>query len=241
MIAVLSIISVVFLGVGVGINASNAPYLLSGYNTLSNKEREHFDLHSFLKFFKKAHVFLSMTTFFVGLFLWYVFPGDAAVYWLVFYPLLFYGCLLWRSKIFYAAGHTKPFSLYVGMVVIGLSVVGIAGGLYFAQLPNQLLITPDHIEITGAYGATVDRKTTQIYWVDSLPKLRKRINGVATQSLKKGYFLTAARKKIKVLMAAPAGKFLVFHTKGDALLYYQLPPKDEAAVRTALKQAGWTQ
>lgn len=239
MIVILLFLSVVFLGIGLLINPSNATYLLAGYNTLTPEKQARFALIPYLKFFKKVHIFLAFSTLFVGLFLHFTFPGDAVVYWLVFYPLVFYCYILWRSQKFYPDNGNKPFNLYVGMAVLGLSILGIAGGLFYAHQPNQLHISPDSIEITGAYGAHLDRKTTQVQWVDSIPKLRRRINGIATQRLKKGYFSTLSRKKIKVLISSRSGAFIVFRSKGEVPFYYQLPKNKAKAIYTELHQKGW--
>ena len=55
MILIFTIIflSLIFLGIAFGINKKNAKYLLAGYNTMSAKEQENFNLDGFLIFFKK--------------------------------------------------------------------------------------------------------------------------------------------------------------------------------------------
>lgn len=45
-------VSVLFYAIGYFINKENSKYLLSGYNTMSNEEREKFDIDGYLKIFK---------------------------------------------------------------------------------------------------------------------------------------------------------------------------------------------
>ena len=45
-------VSVLFYAIGYFINKENSKYLLSGYNTMSNEEREKFDIEGYLKIFK---------------------------------------------------------------------------------------------------------------------------------------------------------------------------------------------
>ena len=46
------LVSILFYAIGYFINKDNSKYLLSGYNTMSNEEREKFDIEGYLKIFK---------------------------------------------------------------------------------------------------------------------------------------------------------------------------------------------
>ena len=50
---ILGVLSITILLISCGyiINETNANYLLAGYNTMSKKEKENFDLKKYLKFF----------------------------------------------------------------------------------------------------------------------------------------------------------------------------------------------
>jgi hypothetical protein len=63
-------IDLVFVLIAYGVNEKNAKLLLAGYNTMSEKERKNFDLKSFLIYFKKFFINLSVypTIFFAGLY-----------------------------------------------------------------------------------------------------------------------------------------------------------------------------
>ncbi len=52
MASTITFVSVVFLSIGLGINKTNARYVLSGYNTMSQAKRDAFDIDRYLKFFK---------------------------------------------------------------------------------------------------------------------------------------------------------------------------------------------
>ena len=51
-IAVL-IADIIFISTALGLNKENAKYLLSGYNAMSKKERENFDIVNYLTLLKK--------------------------------------------------------------------------------------------------------------------------------------------------------------------------------------------
>ena len=52
MASTIAFVSVVFRSIGLGINKTNARYVLSGYNTMSQAKRDAFDIDRYLKFFK---------------------------------------------------------------------------------------------------------------------------------------------------------------------------------------------
>ena len=57
-IAVL-IADTIFIALALGLNKENAKYLLSGYNTMSKKERENFDIVNYLTLLKKFFLILA--------------------------------------------------------------------------------------------------------------------------------------------------------------------------------------
>jgi len=63
-------IDVVFIAIAYGVNEKNAKLLLAGYNTMSEQERKNFDLKSYLIYFKKFFINISIypTIFFTGLY-----------------------------------------------------------------------------------------------------------------------------------------------------------------------------
>ena len=60
-------VNVIFVVIAFGINKKNAKYLLAGYNTMSTRTREKFDIDGYLIFFKKY--FLQVAFFSTLIFL----------------------------------------------------------------------------------------------------------------------------------------------------------------------------
>tara|TARA_B100001094_G_scaffold178028_1_gene172050 strand:+ start:1218 stop:1541 length:324 start_codon:yes stop_codon:yes gene_type:complete len=56
------ITDLIFIAVALGINKNNAKYLLSGYNTMSKKEKDKFDLENYLVIFKRFFLILAATS-----------------------------------------------------------------------------------------------------------------------------------------------------------------------------------
>ena len=62
-----------FLGIPYVINESNAKYYLAGYNTLSEEDRENYDLKGYLVFQKKFLTFYSFITAFIFIIAYFIF------------------------------------------------------------------------------------------------------------------------------------------------------------------------
>ena len=60
-IAVL-IADTIFIALALGLNKENAKYILSGYNTMSKKERENFNIVNYLILFKKFFLILAASS-----------------------------------------------------------------------------------------------------------------------------------------------------------------------------------
>ena len=60
------------------VTESNADILLAGYNTMSKKEKEKFDLNGFLDFFKKFMVSVGVYSFVIYLLLYIFFSLEVA-------------------------------------------------------------------------------------------------------------------------------------------------------------------
>jgi hypothetical protein len=87
-IAVL-ISDIIFMAIALGLNKENAKYLLSGYNTMSKKERENFDIANYLILFKKFFLILAasstivftilinlLNAYLIIMLIWFVFKGN---------------------------------------------------------------------------------------------------------------------------------------------------------------------
>lgn len=56
------IIDTVLLAIAFGLTKENSKYLLSGYNTMSKKERDNFDIENYLTYLKRFFLLLTTTS-----------------------------------------------------------------------------------------------------------------------------------------------------------------------------------
>lgn len=71
---------VIFILIAFGVNESNAPYLLSGYNTLPKEKQAQYDLKNYLKFFKRFFIVMSVYTTLAYVVMYLIFGLLTAVY-----------------------------------------------------------------------------------------------------------------------------------------------------------------
>ena len=80
MIIAIIITNICFIGCAYMVNENNADMLLAGYNTMSKKEKESFDLKGYLIFFKKFFINLTIYTSLIFLFFYVAFDEITASY-----------------------------------------------------------------------------------------------------------------------------------------------------------------
>jgi len=125
MFIIILLMSGIFLLIGFAITEKNAKYLLSGYNTMSEKERARFDLSSFLEFFKIFHIGLAIVFLLTSLLLYFYAPEKMMALGMSILPVMGYLFLLWQSKNYYQEGKL-PILTKVGfgfLLVIGILLV----------------------------------------------------------------------------------------------------------------------
>jgi hypothetical protein len=86
------ITDLIFIAVTLGINKNNAKYLLSGYNTMSKKEKDKFDLENYFVTFKKFFLILAATSTVVFIILINLLNSKIAV---IFYSSYIIIMLIW--------------------------------------------------------------------------------------------------------------------------------------------------
>ena len=85
---------ILFILLALGLNKDNAKYLLSGYNTMSEKERKNYDIEGFLILFKKFFLILAGSSTIIFIILINLFDEKIA---LIVYSIYLTVMLIWLS------------------------------------------------------------------------------------------------------------------------------------------------
>lgn len=127
MIISILLISAFILLIGFGVTEKNAKYLLSGYNTMSSKERANFNLPNFLKFFKTFHILLAPIYLVICLLLYFFANEEIFALSISIIPIFAYIYLFWQSRHYHNSGKlpmlTKLWLFSLLFIGLGLVVV----------------------------------------------------------------------------------------------------------------------
>jgi len=119
MLVPISILSFIFILIAFLVTEKNAKYVLSGYNSMSEEERQNFDIQTYMPFFKKFHIFLGITLFIVSTFLYYFISDDWCGFFLGVYPILSYIYFVWKGSSFSKIKTRKQtFITYIAMILL---------------------------------------------------------------------------------------------------------------------------
>lgn len=219
MILVLLGLSLVFVAVGYIVTEKNAKNLLSGYNTMTEQERQAFDLLSYIPAFRKFHLFLGISLFFAGSAISILLGDSAAGIFMTVYPLLAYTWFIWTGKKFYTM--QSPKSYRIGLAILLIVLVFIIALFAVGLRENKISVTNEEIIIEGMYGEKISISEIEtICLTDSLPSISLRTNGFSLGSIQKGYFKTVNGEKVKLLLSAGSKPFLRIVKKTGEKLYF---------------------
>jgi len=173
----------VFLALlGLLLNENNAKYLLAGYNTASEKERENFDIKGYLKLFRNFHLFLGGSILVFGLATFYLIDRDWSSFFIGFYPILAYIYFIYRGRSFYK--DNKERSAKVGIYILMGCLALITVLFFYGFSEDSLIIKEDAIEIEGMYGIELERsEINKINLLDTLPGIGGKLNGFALSEI----------------------------------------------------------
>ncbi len=219
MILVLLGMSLVFAAIGYIITEKNAKNLLSGYNTMSEEDRQAFDIKSFIPAFRKFHLLLGISLFAVGTAILILIDEVATGIFMTVYPLLAYTWFIWIGKKYDNSQRSKWDR--IGIVILGLALIFVIILLAIGLRESKIIVTSEEISIEGIYGETISVSEIEtICLTDSLPLISLRTNGFSLGKIQKGYFKTLNREKVKLLLNTESKPFLRIEKKTGEKLYF---------------------
>lgn len=238
MIVPILILSAVFIAIAFIVNENNAKYLLSGYNTMSEIERQNFDIASYIPYFRNFHIFLGVTLLIISITVLYFVNSDWCGLFLGTYPILAYVFFIWKSNQFVKNKSNKQNIItYIAMSVMFLLSVVIIYEFKNGLKDNQILIGDKTIEITGEYGTEInvsDIKSIEL--LPKLPEISSKTNGFALETIKKGYFRTVNNENVKLLINSNKTPIIVLITNDNKKIYYSSKDKSNEEIYNELKK-----
>jgi hypothetical protein len=219
MIVGLSIVALVFLGISFIITHGNAAQLLSGYNTMSEQERENVDIIGYVTFFRKFYRVFSVVYFFGGAILFYFVNTDVAGVFMVIAPLVAVLIQSLKSATYTIENNNKSAKV-VGSLLVGIILL-VIGLLWLGYKENELVLENNDLKITGIYGETIPLNAIDsIALVNELPEISVKSNGFALGTASKGHFKTKDGEPVKLLINQKSGPYILIQKADNSKLYY---------------------
>lgn len=212
-------VSLLFIGIGFLVTENNAKYLLSGYNTLNEEERKHFDLKKYLPYFRKFHFALGVSLLILGLLLHYGISETASGIFLGVYPIIAYIYFILKSNTYWTGKKNRWNK--IGIYILIATLVLVIGLLAMGLKESKLQITQNKIEFQGVYGETLKpRDIKSIGLTNTLPKITSKSNGFALGDTRKGHFRTQDGEAVKLILNSNTKPYLLITKINNEKIYF---------------------
>lgn len=208
-----------FLIIGLVLTESNARYLLSGYNTLSETQRKKVDIKSYVPAFRKFHIFLAASFLIVGLIIAYVIGEDVAGIFMGVYPIVAYGYFMVISRKYFKGRNSRWQN--VGLIVMAGALIFVTGVFYTGLRESRIVLTDGEITLTGSYGETLRAAAIErVELVTGLPEITLKTNGFALGKVRKGYFKTDDGTIVKLILNKDQSSYLLLTKADHSMIYF---------------------
>lgn len=237
MIIVLTFLSLIFIAIGFIINVKNANYLLAGYNTMSEKEKQNIDIQSYVKYFRKFHLFLGVSIFIIGILINFYNP-DLSLVIVILYIVSAYLFLAWKSNQFLISKNKKQINKNrISIIVLAIVLVGLATMFTYDLRDNPMIFEKNYLKIEGSYGMEINyNEIKTIKLVNELPQISIKTNGFALKNVQKGYFKTKSGEKVKLYINSTQKPFIYITTQNGQKIYYSSKDKSNLDIFELLQK-----
>lgn len=199
MLFLIIFLGLLFLGIGFTLTEKNAPYLLSGYNTMSKEEQAEFDLETYVPAVRKFHFFLGLSTLVVGLGLHFWVSKNVGLTFAAIYPILAYIFFIAWSKKFESKSRRRLNNL--GVIALVLTGIGISFIFFRSFQETKIHIENTGVKFVGMYGEMIDfQDISKVESLQKLPKITAKLHGTAMEGIYKGKFNTSDEGIVKLLI-----------------------------------------
>lgn len=229
MIYIIIGLSVLFILVGFTVTEKNAKHLLSGYNTMSEEDREKVDLTAYIPYFRNFHFFLGITFFIFGASLTYFVGRNAGGLFLGIYPIVAYIYFIATSSK-YSKGLSTKWNKF-GIVILSITLVFVVGLFAYGYTENRISYDANYIEFSGSYGENISvDNIAKIELVNTLPKITSKTNGFAMGTVNKGYFRTKNGEIVKLILNSDQKPIILLTKTNGKKIYFSAETDDNQGI-----------
>jgi len=224
MIFVIIGIGVFIIAIGLIINVNNARTLLAGYNTMSEKERSNFDIHSYISHFRRFHLFLGISLTVIGVVLVLVFNEGVAGIFLAAYPTAAYIYFIGAGKKYMKGqiGKTQR----IAMVFLGFTLLVLFVIFWRGMRDNTMVVNEDGITIEGSYGQDYRWEDIRSAETGPIPEISSRVHGFSMGALRKGIYKTREGERVRLVLNSMEEPVLIIRLESGEHLFFSSSEED---------------
>ncbi|WP_156625966.1 DUF3784 domain-containing protein [Clostridium tertium] len=222
-IIIYSVISLLFIIIGLAVSKYKCYWLISGYNTASKVEKENMEIEEIAKHMSRMCYVISAILFLGGIITEYF--NFTIIPLVIILVMIVFGYLFYLQRF----DHNKK-SKAETVVLVVVSFITFAILIITFSLgnePNEIKITDSSIIIDGGYGTSIKKENIiSIESIESLPEISSRTNGYSDGVNKKGDFKLENGEKIKLYVQSEDGPFIKITSK-DKVVFINYKDKVE--------------
>lgn len=123
----------------------------------------------------------------------------------------------------------------VWVLFISYSAIGLL--FYFGMKEPKVSIDDEKVVFSGMYGEEIPFSNIRnVALTDQLPELKSRNNGFSLGSVKRGYYKTKQKEKVKLLMFDKKAPYLLIEFNSGFRLFYNSKKSDVTLVYQQLAE-----
>lgn len=219
-IIIFSIVSLLFIVIGVSISKYKCYWLISGYNTSSKEEKAKVDIEQVAKHIARMCYLVALILFLGVIFTNYfsisIFPFIITIL------IIIFGYIFYIQKF----DHNKKSKaeiiviIVITLITFSIMIITFSSG----KEPNKIRVTDTNIIIDGSFGTTIEKKDiNEISIVENLPEVSLRVNGYSDgSSIKKGDFKLKNGDKVKLYIQSKSEPYIKISTiTNDIYINYE--------------------
>ncbi|MCH7403790.1 DUF3784 domain-containing protein [Belliella kenyensis] len=209
--------------ISLGLLVKTFPNLITGYNTMTQKEKEKVDIGRFSSFMRNAFIIMGLTVALGhNLLLWFGLDSVASY----FVQAVIIGGVLVISFVFKRYDHNNygfmkdRLKRFLAIAVL----LVVSGSIAYAFIPTKIKVAGEMLEITGAYSVILNQDDLEsVQLVNTRPKIKGRTNGISLGPLRKGFFNVHDNGRTRLYIHSNKGPFLYLNVteKEDVIINYK--------------------
>ncbi|WP_294188427.1 DUF3784 domain-containing protein [uncultured Clostridium sp.] len=209
-IIIFSLISLLFVLIGLAIKKYKCYWLISGYNTLSKDKKRNVDIEEVGKHIARMCYLIALIII-LGAIITKYFEISFFIFAFLIVVVIF-GYLFYIQKF----DHNKKsiaeniFIVVIAFITFAIMLITFSSG----KEPNEIRVTDTSIIIEGNFGTSIKKKDIkELVLVDTLPEIALRVNGYSDGSLiRKGDFKLKNGDRVKLYIESKGGPYIKIST-----------------------------